>query len=88
MRKRIGKESNVTFEPVRCLENRIKASAPSTALKARVAGNYQVRIEEMRLDRDTQHLRMSMLSESYEGRNFLGSCACSLAGWYLKCKRQ
>ncbi|GEM_PF-1522689 len=84
VRKRLGKESKVSLGTIRCLEDRIVASATATALTAKVAGDYQVRIEEMRLDREVQHLRMSMLSESYEGRNFLGSCACSVVGWYLK----
>lgn len=82
--KRIGKDGRVELKSLSCLEDRISACARGSALKASVSVEYQVKIEALRLDPESQHLRMGLLSETYGGNNFLGSCAVAMGEWLLK----
>lgn len=84
LRNRLQEDDKLKLGPLRCLDDHIEASVSGSRLMARVAGEFRVRIQELTITPEAQHLRMSILSESYRGENFLGKCAIAVGGSLLK----
>jgi hypothetical protein len=84
LRNRIGEDGHMKLGAIRCMDDHIEATVTGKKLMAEVAGEYRVRIQDLTINPNTQHLRMEILSESYEGKNFLGQCAIAVGGSLLK----
>lgn len=84
LRKRVGEDGHMKLESIRCMGDHIEASVTGKKLMAEVAGEYRVRIQDLTINTKMQHLRLEILSESYQGKNFLGQCAIAVGSWLLK----
>lgn len=84
LRSRLEEDDILKLRPLRCLDDHIDASVTGKKLMAQVEGESRVRIQELTLTPEAQHLRMSILLESYRGENFLGKCAIAVGGTLLK----
>jgi hypothetical protein len=84
LRNRVGEDGHMKLGSIRCMDDHIEALVTGKKLMAEVAGEYRVRIQDLSINPNTQHLRMEILSESYEGKNFLGQCAIAVGGSLLK----
>lgn len=84
LRNRLGEDGHMKLASICCMDDHIEASVTGKKLMAEVAGEYRVRIQDLTINQNTQQLRMEILSESYEGKNFLGQCAIAVGSSLLK----